>query len=165
MPVKPRTPKTVSARELAQTLLAITPHWMKMLNAPLDRKSDTSADAINVMQLRTLYMLNEKSCTFKNLAGMRGISAPTLSRSINALVRRGWVLREPHPEDGRQLILALTDAGKHALALHTTLRRRSIAKVLERMTANERIQLAKGLEGLRIALSKLNSNTTGTKEE
>jgi DNA-binding MarR family transcriptional regulator len=49
------------------------------------------------------------------LACRAGVSAPTMTRQIARLEAAGMVSREPHPADGRQVVLSLTDAGRVAL--------------------------------------------------
>ncbi|MCS6773468.1 MAG: MarR family transcriptional regulator [Anaerolineae bacterium] len=69
-------------------------------------------DANTLTQAYTLRVLSESPRTFKELVAMRRVSAPTLSRSIEAMVRRGWVERVPHPSDRRQRQLQLTAEGQ-----------------------------------------------------
>ena len=45
-----------------------------------------------------------------------------MTRTVTALVERGLVAREDHPEDGRQVIVTLTDDGR--TAVRETKRRR-----------------------------------------
>ena len=45
------------------------------------------------------------------LAQLLGISATTLSATIDRLVKKGQLRRVPHPDDGRSYLVELTDAG------------------------------------------------------
>ena len=45
------------------------------------------------------------------LAAHEMVQPPSMSRVLASLEDRGLVVRAPHPTDGRQVIVALTDAG------------------------------------------------------
>lgn len=55
-------------------------------------------------------------CHAKELAARSGLDPSTVSRSVTALVADGLVERRPDPHDGRASVLAVTDAGRTALA-------------------------------------------------
>lgn len=38
-----------------------------------------------------------------------------MTRSVNALVESGYVAKMPHPSDGRQVVVEITDAGRDEL--------------------------------------------------
>jgi DNA-binding MarR family transcriptional regulator len=57
-----------------------------------------------------------RCCHPKELATRCGLDASTISRAVAALAARGLVERSPDPADGRARILALTAAGRTALA-------------------------------------------------
>jgi DNA-binding MarR family transcriptional regulator len=45
------------------------------------------------------------------LAAHEKVQPPSMTRVLASLEERGLVVRAPHPTDGRQVIVALTDAG------------------------------------------------------
>lgn len=45
------------------------------------------------------------------LAAHEKVQPPSMTRVLASLEERGLVVRAPHPSDGRQVIVALTDAG------------------------------------------------------
>src|SRR4029077_12027052 len=59
-------------------------------------------------------MLSAQARTLSELAVLQGVSLPTMSNSISAMVQRGWVRRSP-AQDRRVVILDVTPAGKAAL--------------------------------------------------
>ncbi|MCS7087725.1 MAG: MarR family transcriptional regulator [Thermoflexales bacterium] len=97
----------VSEHELARAFMQLVPQMAHAVAEAL--RSD--GDPNTLMQAHTLRMLSEKPRSFKELVALRRVSAPTLSRTINALVKRGWVERVPHAHDRRQVLLRLTPAG------------------------------------------------------
>jgi DNA-binding MarR family transcriptional regulator len=50
--------------------------------------------------------------TSRQLCSALGLLAPNLVGMVNALEKKGWIQRMPHPNDGRAMGLHLTDAGK-----------------------------------------------------
>ena len=52
------------------------------------------------------------SAGISQLAAADGISQPTMSTQIAALVQEGYVAKAPHPTDARAQVLSLTDAGR-----------------------------------------------------
>jgi DNA-binding MarR family transcriptional regulator len=49
------------------------------------------------------------------LAELEQISAPSLTRTANALAEAGLIARTDHPTDGRSKVLSITDAGRDVL--------------------------------------------------
>ncbi len=113
-------------------------------------------------QMRTLHALHRGPCTFKELISWRKVAPPTLSRTLEALVKRGWVERIPHPHDKRQILLKLTEVGlteferiRKNMLQHTT-------EIVSALNAHERSQLFEGLTAL---LNQLQTNCPNTPTE
>jgi DNA-binding MarR family transcriptional regulator len=66
-------------------------------------------------QFSVLARLQEAPRTPGELAEIERVSAPSMTRTVAALVERGLVARTPDPSDGRQVILSLTDEAKRVL--------------------------------------------------
>jgi len=75
-----------------------------------------SGAAIEPTQWATLRMLSAGPCTMSELARHKAVSLPTMSRSVDMLVRRGWVERCVDDSDRRQTLVRLTAAGLRLLA-------------------------------------------------
>ena len=52
------------------------------------------------------------SAGISQLAAADGVSQPTMSTQVAALVQEGYVAKAPHPTDARAQVLSLTDAGR-----------------------------------------------------
>lgn len=52
------------------------------------------------------------SAGISQLAAADGISQPTMSTQVAALVQEGYVAKTPHPTDARAQVLSLTDSGR-----------------------------------------------------
>ncbi|AOW94984.1 MarR family transcriptional regulator [Rhodococcus sp. WMMA185] len=72
------------------------------------------ADAqVSLTQLSALATLSrEGAMTPGSLAAKEKVQPPSMTRVIASLVELGLVERAPHPTDGRQIIVTLTDSGR-----------------------------------------------------
>lgn len=78
------------------------------------------------------------------LAGREGVKIQTLTRMLAELETDGWLLREPHPVDGRQSVLNLTNKAKKRLSEAVGESEAAFAKVIAtHLTAEERALLQK----------------------
>lgn len=62
-----------------------------------------------------LARLEKGSATPRQLADEECVSAPSMSRTVNALVERELITRTGDPDDGRSVIIELTPEGKNVL--------------------------------------------------
>lgn len=72
---------------------------------------------------RVLTGLAAGPASLTDLAAAHGFDAPYTTLVVDKLQSHGLVERRPHPEDGRRKLVALTDAGRAALATVDDLRR------------------------------------------
>ena len=49
------------------------------------------------------------------LAAVDAVSTPSMTRTVNCLAVAGLVERAPHPDDGRQILVRLTEAGERII--------------------------------------------------
>lgn len=106
-------------------------------------------------QVSVLGKLETQVRTPRELADIECVSAPSMTRTVNALVDQGFVRRESDPDDGRQVRLQITPEGRKKLLgirrsrdewVHTRLRNisdeecavlREAADILERVVSNQ----------------------------
>ena len=62
-----------------------------------------------------LRTLTEQPRRITELAELEGLSQPTMTLLVQRLEQRGWVERTRYPDDGRVVLVSLTDAGSTAL--------------------------------------------------
>ena len=94
-------------------------------------------------QFSVLALLDrEGPQTPRDLAGHERVQPPSMTRTLAALADAGLVVRSEHPDDGRQVVVTLTDAG--AAVVRETRRRRDawLARRLAELTPDERATLA-----------------------
>jgi DNA-binding MarR family transcriptional regulator len=68
--------------------------------------------------------------TSSELARQAQITAQAMGATLGALQARGLVERRPDPEDGRRVILAVTDAGRQELSDKRNARTELLSRVL-----------------------------------
>src|SRR5262245_47829135 len=102
----------------------------------------TSSKPLAPAQLGTLLKIGAGPCTLSELARHQAVSLPTVSRSVDMLVRRGWVERTIDEADRRQTLLGLTDQGREVLADVKMRAEQHVASRLAAMTATERAELS-----------------------
>ena len=108
---------------------------------------------IELTQWATLRRIARGPCTMSELARHKGVSLPTISKSVGMLVRRGWVERWVDHTDRRQTLVRLTARGRRVLA---DCRRRIeilLDRKLARLSAPEREALDAGLRHVQNALA------------
>jgi DNA-binding MarR family transcriptional regulator len=74
-----------------------------------------SGETIEISQWSTLKRISRSPCTMSELARYKGVGLPTISKSVDMLVRRGVVERWVDKADRRQTLVRLTPAGKRLL--------------------------------------------------
>lgn len=100
-------------------------------------------------QLSVLARLAESSHSSGELAAIERVSAPSMSRTVGAMVELGLVQRDPDSADGRVVRLSLTDAGRQELDVHRARRDAWMTQRLDGLTGDERKLLTRASELLR----------------
>lgn len=83
-------------------------------------------------------LFREKAMTIGELAQAERVQPPSMTRTVNCLVEDGYVDRAADPDDGRRVVVTLTDEG---LAMVQAERRRRdawLAKQLRNLAPEER---------------------------
>jgi DNA-binding MarR family transcriptional regulator len=69
---------------------------------------------ISRTEMEVLSILNEGPRRITELTELEGIAQPTMTLLVKRLQEKGWVRREGLPEDGRVVMISLTEAGSAA---------------------------------------------------
>jgi DNA-binding MarR family transcriptional regulator len=88
-----------------------------------------------------LIRLLDRPRTPREVADIEQVSAPSMSRTVGSLVEQGLVDRAPDPDDGRQVILSLTDAGRRVVRDTKHRRDQWLAVRLDKLEDDERALL------------------------
>ncbi len=121
---------------------------MRTVAADMRKSSKPLAPA----QMGSLMRIAAAPCTMSELARYQAVSLPTMSKSVDMLVRRGWVERWIDKQDRRQTMARLTPSGKKMLTHIKQRTEQQVARTLVPLTAAERAQLVSTLNVLRRVL-------------
>ena len=132
-------------RDVAREILKIIPLVMRTVAAELRAAGELPAPA----HFGLLSMLSAQPRTLSELATLQGVSLPTMSNSISAMVQRGWVRRTFPPRDRRVVIIEVTPTGKAALERVGRAAEAHLAVMLGPLDASSRRRLQAGLGVLR----------------
>ena len=80
------------------------------------------------------------------LAAGLGVEPPTVTRHVQRLVRRGWLARSPHPDDGRVAVVSVAPDGTAIIAKLEAARRSVLAEILGGWARGDLETLAENLQ-------------------
>jgi DNA-binding MarR family transcriptional regulator len=133
------------ARESAREILKIVPLVMRTVAAELRAAGELPAPA----HFGLLSLLVAQPRTLSELAALQGVSLPTMSNSVSAMVERGWVRRTSPPDDRRVVVIDVTALGRAAVDRVGRAAEAHLADVLVPLDAASRRRLQAGLGVLR----------------
>ena len=135
----------VQARDTAREILEIIPLVMRTVAAELRAAGEMPAPA----HFGLLSVLSVRPRMLSDLAALQGVSLPTMSNSISAMVEHGWVRREAPDRDRRVAMIDVTPAGRAALERVSRAAEAHLADVLAPLDLPARRRLVGGLGVLR----------------
>ena len=133
------------ARESARDILEIIPLVMRTIAAELRSAGELPVPA----HFGLLSVLSARPRMLSDLAALQGVSLPTMSNSISAMVERGWVRRTAPEGDRRVVMIEVTATGRAALERVGRCAEAHLAEVLAPVDIASRRQLQAGLGVLR----------------
>ena len=139
----------MKADDAARGLLDVVMLVMRTVAAHMRKSPRPLAPA----QMGSLMRIASGPCTMSDLARFQAVSLPTISKSVDMLVRRGWVERWIDKQDRRQTMARLTPSGKRVLAHIKQRTERQVTRTLAPLSPSERAQLVATLNVLRRVLT------------
>jgi DNA-binding MarR family transcriptional regulator len=116
------------------------------LNRRLRAQRDVEA-IVTLTQLSAMASLHRHGpMTPGELATSERVQPPSMTKVIAALTERGFVDRSPHPTDGRQTVVALTEAGRDYVDAEVSARERWLEAQLAQLTPDERALLRRAVD-------------------
>ncbi|MFB9908868.1 MarR family winged helix-turn-helix transcriptional regulator [Allokutzneria oryzae] len=110
-------------------------------------RAQRSDSSVSLTQLSALSSLHKGGpLTPGELAAKEGVQPPSMTRVIAALEEHGYATRTPHPTDGRQAIVDLTEAGRTFIKAEVCARERWLDKRLAELDESEREVLSRAAE-------------------
>jgi DNA-binding MarR family transcriptional regulator len=135
---------TAAARELLHVIMLV----MRSVSAEMRRSNPPMAPA----QLGTLMRVAGGPCTMGDLSRHHAVSLPTMSKSVNMLVRRGLVARRVSESDRRETMVRLTPLGRRTMQTMRRRAERHVAAALAPLRATERAALLAALGAVKRVL-------------
>lgn len=100
---------------------------------------EATGEIITPGQYTVLAVLHgDGARTLRELADREHVQAPSMTRIVNALAEQGFVTRTQHPDDGRQVRIDITDAGREVLAEAREQRTAWLAQRVAGLSAEDR---------------------------
>lgn len=96
--------------------------------------NDLSMNAMAVLGL--LHRKGER--TVGQLAAFERVQPPSMTRTVTCLQDGGYVERRPHPTDGRQVVVVLTDLGRDTVIADRRRRDEWLTRRLAALSTEER---------------------------
>ena len=112
-----------------------------------------SGETIEISQWSTLKRISRSPCTMSELARYKGVGLPTISKSVDMLVRRGLVERWVDKADRRQTLVRLTPAGSKLLSSCRKALEAFLDRRLASLTEAERDAIDRSLQLVRQVLT------------
>lgn len=114
------------------------------LNRRLRRERRSELTATQLSVLGSVVML--ENGTPSQIAAREQVSQPSVTRTLNCLLEDGLVDKAPHPDDGRQVVITLSDLGERVLAEERSRRDHWLDERLATLTNDERKILRQATE-------------------
>ena len=118
-------------------------------------REEICCGTVSPAQCVLLQTLTDGEWDVSSLASQARVTKGAMTRLVDGLEKRDWVVREKGEDDGRRVLVSLTtDGKKEAKRLHR-LTEKSIATILERIPKGERDQVVRSIGVLRQATEEV----------
>ncbi|MFA7235271.1 MAG: MarR family winged helix-turn-helix transcriptional regulator [Phycisphaeraceae bacterium] len=135
-----------SAEDCAKTFMESIPVLMQHVKQTAHRQR---GPRLSVPQFRAMaYLRRQPDASLSALAEYLGLSLPTVSRTVETLVCRKLVSREPLPRSRRQLRLRLSNSGSQLLETALAQTRQRLADQFEQFSPKQRGRIIQSLQVL-----------------
>jgi DNA-binding MarR family transcriptional regulator len=131
------------------------------LRGVLDPTSAVPGLGASVSEIMALAYLRDGPASQQDLGRYVGLEKSTVSRLVEALTAKGWVIKERDPHNRRFQTLVLTAAGRQATRTVGNAMHRRHRDILESMTAQDAATMIRGLNILVSALENANAKVGG----
>ncbi len=119
------------SQRLARSVIRLTRRLRRERNTELTPTQLAVLGTVNVMG----------PATPSAIAARENVRPPSVSRTLNCLADDGYVLREPHPDDRRQVLVRLSDKGEALLSEERNRRNAWLDARLSGLTVEQRTML------------------------
>lgn len=118
-------PQAPDGPRVAEELVSAVSQFQRRMRAAAPEGSLSPSQRVALGRLR------EGPATTAELARAERVRPQSMRATLGALEERGLISRRPHPTDGRQVVLSLTDHGRDRLAALRQARHSWLAGAIE----------------------------------
>jgi DNA-binding MarR family transcriptional regulator len=138
-------------------------HNIRALEREVARQleADTACCGVTLSQCHTLLELSLGATSLSGLAKLLDLDLSTLSRTVDSLVRVGFVERTVDPSDRRAVCLGLTDAGRAKVDSINAGAQAYYAALLAPLSEKDRRQASRVVQALAEGMRRLREGAGG----
>lgn len=105
---------------------------------------------LSLTQMKALHALSDcvREVSVKELSDRLGMSLPGTSRTVDAMLRRGWLERREDEHDRRMKRVGITDAGREVVERIDTARLAGLQQYTAALSPEQRAALSAALSDL-----------------
>jgi len=149
---------SVSSDQLAEQLLVFWRHIGGRGNREFFALIEELDLSLPQMKLLDGIAAHEDEPSVKEISAQAGCSLPNASRTIDVLLRRGWLERREDEHDRRVRRVRLTPAGREVIERMNSVRRQHLAQFAAELSDEQRTRL---FEALYVVPALAESDGTG----
>ena len=126
-----------------------------------------SDDALSLHEMHMLESIGKQreGATITDLALDLGIKPPSATAMVKRLERKGFITKNRCSEDGRRVLIQLTNAGHRAEVAHRVFHRKMVRAITKDLSQAEREAIASGLKKMNAFLEEGVNECIDGKEE
>lgn len=130
-------------QEIAKKIIENVPLVMRLLRREMRLNIK---DQLTIPQFRLLLRLSHQPSSQSDLAEWLGVTAPTMSKMVDSLLKNQLVTREYVEDNRRKQKISLTTKGKKLIEKQQKAAIAMFSKKIEKLTKNEKEKLSEGLK-------------------
>lgn len=125
------------------------PERLALVVGRLNRRLQAATGGLSHGLLSALAVVTKNGpLRLSDLAALEQVSAPSMTRMIAELESRGFVVRQPDPEDGRAVLVEVSDAGAAAIQDARATRAHVIEELLAQLPPADHATISAALPAL-----------------
>jgi DNA-binding MarR family transcriptional regulator len=145
-------PSKGAEQQCAQEILNVIPAMMRTIRGEVRRKY---RNEFTIPQLQSLALVTYKpDASVSDVAEHLGLTLPSASKIVDALVLRGLLTREASPDDRRRMKLRMTETGRTEFEAATRFAKAELARTLSILSESDLKTITRAMQLLHPAFIK-----------
>lgn len=129
--------------------------FVNILRAEKKMLSSSEYDDLSPKELHLIHLIGKMGeITASNLATSVGTTKSSITKSVNALFNKGYVLRKRNFSDRRYVYVSLSEKGKLLFNIHNQFHEQIMSRLLQEFNGEEEKKLKKGILNINNELIK-----------